>query len=90
MKERIATLLGYMTAQQAQAHGFTNHGAMYGVPCWIADPDGGAPMVATKWAPMEWFVSLGHWVTGLQMDLLGVTPHFRIAVGREIAAPAAR
>lgn len=84
MKEWIARLIGYMTEVEAKRQGFTHHGGMYGVPCWVGDPDGEAPMVATKWGPMEHFVTLGHWVSGLQMSLLGIEPHFAIAVGDEL------
>lgn len=84
MKERIAQLLDYMTRQQALALGFTNHGAMYGIPCWVGETDAKGPMVAAKWGPAEYLISLGHWVTGLTLSMLGREPYFRIRIGREI------
>ena len=84
MKERIARLIGYMTAKQAIADGFTHHGAMYGFPCWVGDPDGGAPMVATKWAPVEWLIDLGHWINGFICTMRGDEMLFAIQVGPEI------
>ena len=84
MKEWIANLIDYMTAREALAQGFTNTGAMYGVPCWVGDPAGEAPMVATKWVPMEHFITLGHWITGFMQDVRGDDPHFAIQVGPAI------
>lgn len=84
MKEQLASLLGYMTEKQAIAEGFTHHGAMYGFPCWIGDPDGEAPMVATKWAPVEALVTLGHWITGFINWMRGDESWFEIYIGAEI------
>lgn len=84
MKQRIAKLLDYMTAQQALASGFTHHGAMCGIPCWIGDAEGIAPMVAAKWGPAELLISIGHWVTGLTLSLMGHEPYFAIHIGAEI------
>lgn len=41
-------------------------------------------MVAAKWGPAEYLISLGHWVTGLTLSMLGREPYFRIQIGREI------
>ena len=81
----IANALGYMTALDALSEGFTHHGKMYGVPCWIGEPDHPAPMVAAKWAPMELVISLGHMLTGWTMVLMGVPGYFAIHVGAPIA-----
>lgn len=85
MTASIANAMGYMTAQHTLTEGFTHHGKMYGVPCWIGEPDGFAPMVAAKWAPMELMLSLGHWVTGWTMALMGVPGYFALRVGPPIA-----
>lgn len=82
--ELLAKLLGYMPKAQALAQGFTHHGEMYGIPCWVGDVDGDGPMVATKWAPMEWAVSVGHWFMGLHADMTGEEPFFRIYIGAPI------
>lgn len=84
MKERIARLIDYMTAREALAQGFTNEGAMYGVPCWIGDVDSTGPMVSTKWGPMEHFISLGHLIMGFMQSIRGDEPHFAIQIGAEI------
>ena len=88
MKERLAKLLDYMTEEQARNDGFTHHGGMYGIPCWVGDPYSGQPMVAAKWGPLEHIITLGHWVTGLQINLLGLDPHFQIQLYRPIDARA--
>ena len=41
-------------------------------------------MVATKWGPMEHFITLGHWITGFMQDVRGDDPHFAIQVGPAI------
>ncbi|GAP66263.1 hypothetical protein MBSD_n1567 [Mizugakiibacter sediminis] len=53
-------MLGYMTARQARAAGFTHHGKYFGVPIWIGDLDSFSPVVAAKWAPMEAVMTLFH------------------------------
>jgi len=45
-------MLGYMTAKQALAQGFTHHGRQFFVPVWLAPYNAQFP-VAAKWAPME-------------------------------------
>lgn len=44
-------MLGYMTKEEAKAHGFTNHGSYFGIPCWIKDDEDFG--VATKHVLME-------------------------------------
>lgn len=77
-------LLGYMPKAQALEIGFTHHGEMYGIPCWVGDVDGEGPMVAAKWAPGELAISVGHWFMGLRADMTGAEPMFRIGVGTPI------
>lgn len=86
MPKLLATLckeLGYMRQDDALAHGFTHHGNMYGVPCWIGMNSGG-PMVAAKWGPMEHVISVGHWFMGLHSAITGTEPAFRIGIGEAI------
>lgn len=54
-------MLGYMTAKEALSHGFTHHGKYFGIPIWMSDnPE--APMIATKWAPMEFVMTAFHYI----------------------------
>lgn len=86
MPKLLAKLLNYIRQADALAEGFTHHGDMYGVPCWVGDVDGEGPMVAAKWGPMEHVISVGHWFMGLHSDLTGAVPHFRIGIGEPIRA----
>ncbi len=56
-------MIGYMTKKEALAIGFTHHGSYYGIPIWISDET--YPMVAAKWAPMEFLISTFHVLEGL-------------------------
>lgn len=76
-------MLGYMTADEAKTLGFTHHGSYYGIPCWIGDPMGDC-MVATKWAPLEYLMTLWHHVEGLIHDMRGTEPTFMFVIKREI------
>lgn len=80
------SFFGYMTEREAKGHGFTHHGKYFGIPIWIS-PSGEAPMVATKWAPMEHVMTLFHVVEGLVAALFypDVEPCFQFAVGEKIA-----
>ncbi len=59
-------MLGYMTKEQAKGHGFTHHGSYYGIPCWLGDPEG-SMMVATKWAPLEYLMTVFHVIEGVML-----------------------
>lgn len=80
----LAKLLNYMRQEEALANGFTHHGEMYGVPCWVGDVDAEGPMVAAKWGPLEHVISVGHWFLGLYCDMTGEAPLFRIGIGDPI------
>ena len=82
---KLCKRLDYMSRGDALAHGFSHHGGMYGVPCWIGMGAGG-PMVAAKWGPMEHVISVGHWFMGLHCAITGSEPAFRIAIGDPILA----
>ena len=77
-------MLGYMTKQQAMAHGLTHHGSYYGIPLWVKP--GARFMVATKWAPFEYLMTLFQYIEGA----LGGTffpenePAFMFKVGSKI------
>lgn len=77
-------MLGYMTAKEAKAVGFTHHGKYFGIPCWIA-PDNGF-IVATKWAPMEHVMTVAHYIEGFFRAVF--FPHdepvFQFLLGEEI------
>lgn len=56
-------MLGYMTARDALEQGFTHHGEYFGIPVWLGNPGEGM-MVAAKWAPMEYVMTIAHYVEG--------------------------
>lgn len=84
MPRLLAKLLNYMRQQDAIAQGFTHHGDMYGVPCWVGYAGADGPMVAAKWGPLEHFISLGHWFMGLHCAMTDKPPVFRIGIGDPI------
>lgn len=81
------SILGYMTATEARAEGFTHHGSYYGIPLWIGQVDGEAPLVATKHIAMEPVMSLFHILEGLVRAVCwpDEEPGFLFKVGKEIA-----
>ena len=79
-------MLGYMSAKEAKGNGFTHHGSYYGIPCWIA-PESGF-MVATKWAPMEFVMSIAHVIEQFLFPIIrgpDAEPAFMFKLGGEIA-----
>lgn len=83
MFERLLSALGFMTAKVAKTHGFTHHGAYYGIPIWIGDPDGDF-LACTKWAPMEYVMTLFHYIEGFCWMIRGEEPGFIFQIGDEI------
>lgn len=81
-------MLGYMTARDALANGFTHHGRYFGIPLWIA-PESESFPVATKWAPLELVMPLAHWLEGTLAGILypDREPAFQFLVGAPIAKP---
>jgi hypothetical protein len=77
-------MLGYMTAKEAKACGFTHHGKYFGIPVWMGDPFGDVPLVATKWAPMEYLMSVAHVIEGTMRMVLDEPPVFQFMVGKEL------
>ncbi len=78
-------MLGYMTKKEALEFGFTHHGKYYGIPIWITAEDD-APMVATKWAPMEYVMTLFHYVEAIVRSVAFPSdePAFMFRVGKRI------
>lgn len=74
----------YMSEAQAAEEGFTNHGRLFSVPCWVADDDFG-PMVAAKFAPFEIWLSICTAATQF-ISLFGADVGFAIAIGAPISA----
>lgn len=60
-------MFGYITKEEARSAGFTHHGLYYGVPIWISDD--ACPMVAAKWAPMEFMITVGHYIEHFMQSL---------------------
>lgn len=71
-------MFGYMTEQQAKQQGFTHHGSYFGIPIWISDED--CPMVAAKWAPMEYVMTLFHYIEGAMRSMLSYEPSFQFTI----------
>lgn len=80
---KIAALLGYMTEAEAKQEGFTHHGSYYGIPLWVGEPGDGM-MVATKWAPMEFVMSLFHGIEAFMNTMLGNEPSFMFRIHGDI------
>jgi hypothetical protein len=82
-------MLGYMTAKQALASGFTHHGKYFGIPLWVGNPDdpNGGMLVAAKWAPMEYVMTAFHYVEGFMRSVLFPEdePMFQFLIGQPIA-----
>ncbi len=79
-------MLGYMTEKQALEHGFTHHGSYYGIPVWIADATEDGLMVAAKWAPMEYIMTMAHYVEGFMREIMfpNDDPVFQFRIGLPI------
>ena len=84
-------MLGYMTAAEALANGFTHHGKYFGVPIWIGGVDDAEAglLVATKWAPLECVMTLLHHVERTLRPLIypDEPPAFQFWVGAPIEQP---
>jgi hypothetical protein len=91
LAEVFMSVLGYMTAREAKAHGFTHHGKYFGIPVWIGNPDStdGGMLVATKWAPMEYLMTAAHVVEGVLRSTFYPQdePTFQFLVGDRIKEP---
>lgn len=84
MKEKLLNAIGYMSESVAKGYGFTHHGSYYGISIWI-EPDR-AMIVAAKWAPMEYFMSMFHIIEGVVRGVMfpGAEPGFLFKVGAAI------
>lgn len=76
---------GCITAAEAQARGFTHHGKYYCIPVWLAPENPDFP-VATKWAPMEYVMSMFQYIEGFMRSILfpDDEPCFQFVVMGEI------
>lgn len=80
-------MLGYMTAAKAKAAGFTHHASYYGIPVWMGDVDSEGPVVAAKWAPLDYLMELFCCVEGLLFQIVhgaDAEPCFMFKLGKEI------
>jgi hypothetical protein len=75
-------MLGYMTKKEALAIGFTHHGSYYGIPVWITEDY--FPMVAAKWSPLEYVMTLFHYVEAFIQSLSMEDRGFMFHVGPPI------
>lgn len=78
-------MFGYMTAKEAKELGFTHHGKYFGVPVWLA-PDNPDFPVATKWEPMEYVMTLFHWIEQTMRPIMfpDSEPSFQFLIVKEI------
>lgn len=74
----------YMTQREALSNGFTHHGRMFSIPCWVTDGD--CPMVAPKFAPLELWISVCTFAVQV-MGALGLDAAFPIHIGPRIEVP---
>lgn len=75
-------MLGYMTESKAKSFGFTHHGEYYGIPIWMTTSE--QPMIAAKWVPFEFLMTLFHWVEGAVQASCDMEPCFVFKVTKEI------
>lgn len=87
MKVRLLRLLGYMSAADALAGGYTHHGSYFGLPLWLGDVDNQWGLqVAAKWAPLDFLVVPCSYIEEAlaAVFLPGREPGFRFWVGPPI------
>lgn len=74
-----------MTAGEAKAEGFTHHGSYYGIPIWIGLV-GEAPLVAAKWFPLEYLMTVFNHIEGIVRETMwpDEEPGFMFRVFQEI------
>lgn len=80
-------MLGYTTALEAIALGCTHHGSYYGIPIWLGDIDGEAPLAFAKWAPLDLLIPVFSCIEGLLFPLVhgaDAQPMFMFKVKGEI------
>ena len=68
--EAIAKFLGFLTATQAKAEGFTHYGSYYGIPLWMSDVDSDGPAIVVKWSPFNYAMDLFMWIEGFFFPLI--------------------
>lgn len=64
-------MLGYITEKEALKMGFTHHGKCFGIPIWITDEE--APMVATKFVPFEFLLTVVQMIERRKSHAVGNT-----------------
>lgn len=80
-------MLGYTTALEAKALGCTHYGSYYGIPIWLGDIDGEAPLAFAKWAPLDYLILPFSVIEGLLFPLVhgpDAPPMFMFKVKGEI------
>ena len=77
-------MLGYMNEKQAKEYGFTHYGKYYGIPIWMAPEKG--MMIATKWTPLEYLMTVFHYIEGFMDAILypDTEPSFMFKIMGEI------
>lgn len=67
-------MFGYMTKNEAVAHGFTHHGWYYFLPIYIATD---IPMVAVKFLPLDFMFDWLLWLE-CHLNIEGEIPNFTV------------
>ena len=77
-------MLSYMRTNEAIKNGFTHHESYYGIPIWITDEE--IPMVATKFAPFEFVMTIFQYIESFikVVVLLDDQPRFMFKIGAKI------
>jgi hypothetical protein len=79
-------MLGFMTAREARAIGFTHHASYYGLPLWLMATGDDGVSIAAKWAPLDYLIPL---FTHIEQFIRSVMfpddePCFQFVVGEEL------
>lgn len=79
-------MMGYITAKEAKALGYTNHGKYFGIPIWIGDVYDEAPLVAAKFLPFEFVLYALHFLFAVHVAIFfpDEEPMFRFLVGKRL------
>ena len=85
----ISNMFGYKTKQQLIDEGYEYYGSLWGVPCYIADIESGAPVVTTANFIPQWILDVADWIIFTMdgiIDPYGEPPMFKIKLKGKIVA----
>jgi hypothetical protein len=76
-------MLGYITEKEAKALGFKYSGSYFKIPLWLGFKNG-EYVVATKFYPMEFVMTLIHILEGLYYTIKNEDYDFKFTIKEEI------